>query len=534
MRVISEVRRYAQFTLRLRDYLQRRITLEQAREAVQRGLAERETNFLWLVERGIFGNPRSPYTPLMKAAGCEAGDVRAMVGARGVEGTLEALRDAGVYVSFEEFKGRNPIVRNGTTISVRPQDFDNPHAHRDYRSETGGSTGPGVAVVNDLRYLAYRAPAIMLALDAHDLLGLPMGVWRGLLPDGSGIGVILVAARFGYFPEVWFTPITSRDFRPSFTRRFATEYIVMMARLFGAPIPWPRLVRLDQAVVVARWAAQAVKAQGGCLIRTTIGRAVRVCVAAGDEGIDLTGTTFQGGGEAPTPAKVREVTRSGARWVPNYMFSEAGAIGFGCARPADGNDVHVLSDTVAVIQRQRAVPGSDLLVEAFCYTTLQPTAPKLMLNVENDDSGVMESRSCGCPLEHAGFSVHLRHIRSFRKVTTEAVTLVGANMARIVEEILPSRFGGTPLDYQLVEEEDEHALTRLNVVVSPRIAIADEAAVIQAVLESVPRLDRATWDQAKTLRVKRMEPLWTPRGKFLPVVPLQLARRLADPNRRPT
>lgn len=534
MRIISEVRRYVQFSLRLREYLKTRITLEQAREAVQQGLAERETNFLWLVDRGIFGHPQSPYLPLMKAAGCEAGDIRAMVQARGVEGTLEALRDAGVYVSFEEFKGRTPIVRNGTVIPVRPQDFDNPYAHHDYRTETGGSTGPGVPVVNDLRYLAYRAPAIMLGLDAHGVLGQPMGIWRGILPDGSGIGVVLVAARFGYFPKVWFTPVTGRDLRQSWRRRFATEYIVLMARLFGAPVPWPRPVRVDQAVVVSRWAAQMVQVHGGCLVRTTIGRAVRVCAAARDAGIDLTGATFQGGGEAPTPAKVREVTQSGARWVPNYMFSEAGAVGFGCARPADGNDLHVLSDTLAVIQRQRTVPGSEISVDAFCYTTLKPTAPKLMLNVENDDSGVLESRSCGCPLEHAGFTMHVRHIRSFKKITTEAVTLVGANLARIVEEILPSRFGGTPLDYQLVEEEDEHALTRLNVVISPRVAIADEAAVIQAVLDSVPRLDRAVWAQAKTLRVKRMEPLWTPRGKFLPVVPLQLARRLADPGRLPT
>ncbi len=87
----------------------------------------RETNFLIMVERGIFGYPRSPYRPLLKVAGCELGDLQAMVRTKGLETILRVLCEAGVYVSFEEFKGRTPIVRDGQVIPVRAQDFDNPY-----------------------------------------------------------------------------------------------------------------------------------------------------------------------------------------------------------------------------------------------------------------------------------------------------------------------------------------------------------------------------------------------------------------------
>jgi hypothetical protein len=134
-------------------------------------------------------------------------------------------------------------------------------------------------------------------------------------------------------------------------------------------------------------------------------------------------------------------------------------------------------------------------------------------------------------LEACGFTEHLRHIYSFRKLTGEGVTLVGSEMIRILEEVLPARFGGSPLDYQLLEEEDAAGFTRLSLVVSPKVALADEGAVIQVVLAALGQgsvaadAARSIWQQAATLRVKRMEPIWTARGKLMP---LHLARR-AEP-----
>jgi hypothetical protein len=159
-----------------------------------------------------------------------------------------------------------------------------------------------------------------------------------------------------------------------------------------------------------------------------------------------------------------------------------------------------------------------------------------MLNVESDDYGVIETRSCGCPLETYGFAEHLRHVKSFRKLTGEGVTLVGGEMVHVLEEVLPARFGGSPLDYQLLEEEDEQGFTRLSLVISPKIEIEDEAEVVQTVLEALGRGSdaadqaRALWSQAGSLQVKRTEPVWTSRGKLMPLRLARDSRSSTDPS----
>jgi hypothetical protein len=94
-------------------------------------------------------------------------------------------------------------------------------------------------------------------------------------------------------------------------------------------------------------------------------------------------------------------------------------------------------------------------------------------------------------------------------------------MVRILEEVLPGRFGGNPLDYQIVEEEDERGFTRLTLLVSPRVALVSESAAVEVVLEALASIatdaDRAIWRQARTLRVRRQEPIWTARGKLMPL-----------------
>ncbi len=530
MSILADLKMYGRFAWGLRGFLRHRISLEEARATVRLRIVERERNFLRLVEGGIFGYPRSPYRSLLKLAGCELGDIRNMVEAKGLEATLRALREAGVYVSFEEFKGRTPIVRDGQVIPVQPHDFNNPYLSHYYYAESGGTTGAGTRVTMDLEHLAALAPNMMLGYDAHGLLGTPLALWLGVLPAG-GIAIILRGARFGHTPQKWFSPVMSDDLRPSLKYSLATQYIVVVGRLFGVPIPWPEPVRLDQAATVARWAAESLSTNGRCMILTYVSLALRVANAAWEEGLDLRGATFVGGGEPPTPAKVRGITRTGARWIPACSSAETGWIGIGCANPVDGNDLHFSKDRLALIQHPRKVPGTEFSVEAFHFTSLLPSAPKLLLNVENDDYGVFEHRSCGCPLESYGYTEHLREIHSFRKLTGEGMTLVGSEMVRILEEVLPARFGGSPLDYQLLEEEDEQGFTRLSLVVSPKVAIADERAVIEAMLEALGQssvaadLARAIWSQAKTLRVKRMEPIWTARGKLMPLHLADRAKR---------
>jgi hypothetical protein len=272
---------------------------------------------------------------------------------------------------------------------------------------------------------------------------------------------------------------------------------------------------VEEAIRVARWVARTIEERGGCHLRGYVSLLVRVSQAAAQAGLDLTGAVFGGGGEPPTAAKVAQIRRSGARYLPSYNVTELGQVGTPCLR--------LCADHLALIQRRRRVAGTDIDVDAFLFTTLLPSAPKLAINVETDDYGVVERRACGCPWETEGLAVHVRGIRSFSKLTGEGMTLIGSDVLHLLEEVLPARFGGSPTDYQLVEEEDEHGLTRLQLLISPRVLLESEGAVVEMLLRGLaaagPRADlaRATWAAAGTLRVERREPIWTGRGKLMPL-----------------
>jgi hypothetical protein len=288
----ADMKMYARFALGLRGFLRHTITLEEARAIVQRRLEEREDNFLRLVEKAIFGYPGSPYLPLLKLAKVEPGDINNMVRDKGLEDTLRALREAGVYVTFEEFKGRAPIVRDGQHIPVQAHDFDNPYLSHYFQVESGGTSGAGTRVEIDLDHLADLSPNMMATYDAHGIMDVPTAIWNGILPDSSGIIGVLLRAGIGQLPLKWFSPMAARDVSPSLKDRLATQYIVTMGRRFGVPIPRPEPVPIDQSITVARWAADTLKAHGACLIVALVSKALRVCLAARDEGLDLTGAVL--------------------------------------------------------------------------------------------------------------------------------------------------------------------------------------------------------------------------------------------------
>ena len=62
------------FAWGLRKFLKEPITLEQARQIIKQGLADREINLLTMVKRAIYENEASPYLKLLRLAGCEYGD----------------------------------------------------------------------------------------------------------------------------------------------------------------------------------------------------------------------------------------------------------------------------------------------------------------------------------------------------------------------------------------------------------------------------------------------------------------------------
>ncbi len=534
MGFFSELKMYGRFAWRLRSFLRDTISMEDAQRTVKRLMAEREDNFLRLVERAIFGYPRSPYLPLLKMAGCELGDIQNMVPQKGLEGTLRALREAGVYLTYEESKGRKLIVRGGKEFRFQPHDFDNPLPLAAYSVESGGSTGAGTRSSHDLDHLRVIAAHELITYTAHGVTDIPKVIWRGVLPDGSGIDNVLRLSHYGRVPQKWFSHHNPYDLQPVvFKYRLATLLTVIVGRLVGVPLPWPEYVKLEEASVVARWIAAALKEHGACLVLAPASRALRVCLAASDAGIDLTGATFRIAGEPVTKAKVSAIRRTGAKVFTTYGYSELGRVGMGCSRPIDANDLHLCKSMCAMIPYDRLVPGTDIKVPAFNFTSILPSAPKILLNAECDDYGIIENRSCGCPLEELGLTEHIREIYSFQKLTSEGMSLVGSEMIRILEEVLPERFGGSPLDYQLLEEEDKDGFTRLSLLIHPRLKIQDEREVVNVVLRAMKRSGGTAnsvskvWNQASTFQVKREEPIWTGRGKLMS---LHVAKRHKHPS----
>jgi hypothetical protein len=201
---------------------------------------------------------------------------------------------------------------------------------------------------------------------------------------------------------------------------------------------------------------------------------------------------------------------------------EAGIVGYSCAEPLAADDMHLLSDAYALTQRTRTVGDAGLEVDAFLFTPLLPSAAKIMVNVESGDFGRVARRRCGCGIEAVGLDTHVSYIRSFEKLTGEGMAFVQTDLAPILEQALPTRFGGTAADYQLVEEEGEHGIPRLLLLVSPEVGPIDHEQVRESFLEQLggqdglDRLSAATWQRAGTVEVRRERPLATRAGKILP------------------
>src|SRR5262245_66199325 len=99
---IVDLLRGATFYPALGAHLRDPLTVEAAREIVRRRLARRDADFLSLMRRSVFENRKSPYLPLLHAAGCEYGDLAALVQKVGVEAALHRLLLAGVYLTVAE------------------------------------------------------------------------------------------------------------------------------------------------------------------------------------------------------------------------------------------------------------------------------------------------------------------------------------------------------------------------------------------------------------------------------------------------
>jgi hypothetical protein len=514
MALLAEAHGLAQFVAGLRPFLRHPTTVDEAGTYVRQKMRDREETFVRIVEATVFANSRSPYLKLLRAAGCEPGDVRRLVRQDGIEGALRHLLQAGVYVTYDEFKGRTPAVRGSDTFSFRDSDFDNPLTATHFPGSTGGSTGRPSRIRMNLHHLEQSAPHWALWFAAHDWLDSDV-VFR--TPEFAGVANRqLIAAKIGKRMVRWFSQGAGQSRRDRLT---ASVVHALIRRAAG--FPKPEFVPLDQAWKVGESLISMVDAGARPCVVTSPSSAVRVCRAMQQRGLSLESVTFILGAEPLTPSRRASIEEAGATAVPTYGFAEGGTLGLQCPEPTAADDVHIMLDAFAVITRPRAVFDGEP-VDALLLTALRPACPKIMLNAEIGDFAVLEARSCGCLFDEFGYRQHLHTIRSFDKLTGEGVTFVGVDLFKLLEDVLPRRFGGTVGDYQLIERQDAQGLLRYTLLVSPNVGRLDERAVTTAFLEELARMKgsyrlmTALWDEAGALRLKRLHPISTARGKVLP------------------
>jgi hypothetical protein len=522
MAVFDQARMFARFASGLPRFLRHPISLEQARHIVAQDNRERESNFLLLMRRAIYANAHGPYRALLDWAAVEYGDLESGVRKDGIEATLEKLFDAGVRISLDEFKGNRPIARRGLTIETSPGCFDNPLLAREFEVATGGTTGQRRRLAIDFDLLVHETALQLLYYSANGFATRPRALWRAIPPGSAGLKNALRAAKTGHPLARWFSP-QPFSFSPVMLPSAAfTSYALACGWRMGGLIPRPEYTPLDKSDQVARWAADMVRAGNPPGICLPAGSAVRVSRAALETGFDISGTLFRVGNEPLTPGKYEAIRKAGAETFSGWSLSEAGMLGGACAHREAIDEVHLFTAKTAFLERPAAFRGGAETIHALHLTTLLPATPIILLNVDSGDYGVLSRRRCGCPLEEAGFDLHLHTIRNYEKLTAGGMHFVGTQLAALVEEHLPRAFGGVPTDFQFIEEE-EGAASRVTVVVSPRLGPLDDERILTTVLEKLGDGSRgndmmaAQWRQGAVLRVTRREPYVTPAAKTPPV-----------------
>jgi len=509
----------ARFFSRLPSFLRHRISPEQARATLRQRLERREADFLAIAKLGIYQRAQSPYLPLLQLAGCEYADLERLVSQDGVEGALLTLFRHGVYLTVDEYKGRRPVVRGSTTMAVNHGQLRNPWSAFHVPVRSSGSRSTGTPVLLDLAFVRDCAVDTCLFLEARGGTGWLKATWE--VPGGTAMFRLLTLSGSGAPPVRWFSQLDPAT--PGLHPRYRWSARVMRwgSVLAGVPLPSPLHVPLDDPLPIVTWMRKALQAGRTPHLLTFASSAVHLCQAAFEAGIDLRGAYLTMSGEPITEARLATVRRTGAEAAPAYGSIECGYIGYGCLAPEAPDDLHLLHDLHAMIQPGQDGESHGLPPLALFISSLRPTVPFILLNVSMGDQATISRRQCGCPLERLGWTTHLHTIRSYEKLTSGGMAFLDTDVIRVLEEILPARFGGAPTHYQLVEDDAEDGRPFLRLLVHPAVGPLDNQTVADTFLRAIghgsgaERLTELLWRDGGLLRVERLAPRTTASGKVL-------------------
>jgi len=511
----------APFTLpfAMRRFLAERPSLVDAKTQLKQALESREQRFLELVRTSVYATPESPYKKLLDHAGCELGDIASSLDKTGLEETLKTLARAGVYLTPGECKGRQDVERGSLSFRIRAQDLMP-------RRRSGGASDQRSILVSSFDWLREAAPAVALFLEAHDLRSSRMAVYEPMLGSLSGgLVFFLMAMRLGIPVDRWFArPVPANNWLEDLYFRLTSHETALAGRWFGPGFASPEVTPTSELDRIVRWIEHRRQEGFTTCVRAVASNVARIAGVADDIGASLDGCTFIATSEPVTRAKRRAIEKIGGAVTVNWGYWPIGTVGLGCARPAYDDEMHLISQSVAVIEQPEPVTGpGGVPVHPLLFTTLYPSAAQLEINVSNGDQAVLSERDCGCPMHEAGLTVHVHNVGSFEKLTSEGLAFPVDDLYELFETTLPDKFGGSAGDYQLVEEEGVNGRMHLTLIVDPSVGPIDESSLLDFLTSELSRGSRnkrfmaGVWRDAGTLRILRAVPTASARGKILPL-----------------
>ena len=486
---------------------------------VREQIANREERFLDTLRETVFGVTTNPFRRMFGLAQCTYEDFAAKVRRDSLEAALAAVRREGVYLTHDEFKGRTPIVRSGEQIPSNESSFDNTRVRGLIGSMSSGSRSRGTVTSESIAYRLYRESYYRFVQEEFNLDERLAVAVEAILPSQNGISSCLKTSRVGSRLDRWFS--IGGSLRNSFHYRTATKGFVLLGNLLGAKGCFPEYLEPNDYSPAARWIHKRIAAGDPCVVETNVTGAVRITASALQNGFDISGTLFLVGGETLTAAKRKAIEQAGCLPYPNYWMTELGPVGYACREMREGNCVHLFHDAFAVGTHKRLALLSEREVDSLSFTTLLPSAPRVLINVEMDDAGAIEKADCDCVFSRLGMSYRLCNLSSFGKLTGFGISLVGSDLLEVLEVKLPQHLGGAAGDYQLVERETE-AGAAVELRVSPRVKLTSTGRAREQFLRAIREcfggaLAVRDWRHGNAVDVVHAEPIRTSSGKVLPL-----------------
>ena len=322
---LHEVWAGAQFFLRLPGYLRHPLTLSEAQMALTERLERRGEAFLERVRVDILANPSNPYTQLLRHAGCEYGDIEGETRRDGVEAALRTLLKAGVYLTVDEFKGRQPARRGSAEIAVWPNLLQSPRAAGHLPGKSGGSRSQGTPVMTDLAFIRACASNTAVSLGVRGGLGWRKSVWES---PGAGLRFRTVKyAGFGEPPAANFTQIDTRSGEIPAYYLWNQRMIGWVSQLAGRSLPWPAYTPMSDPSPLVKWIQHMRQSDEIPHCQTFPGSAVVLARWAVENGEDISGAWVTISGEPITAARIATIEAAGCHVIPRYGSMETGAIG---------------------------------------------------------------------------------------------------------------------------------------------------------------------------------------------------------------